>query len=440
MKTDVIVVGGGLCGTLAAQHFVEAGKRVVLVEAGPSPRRPLPDAYEPFVRATKKLTAIDQTQWAHSAPPGFNWHRVRALGGRTLLWGGWMMRPTPNYFAWRRSIGAPWQHEMDAWEPWVELAEKRLSVREGAPGKLHQRLSELGLDAMAKREAVLPGGRRMLTAADLELPRITRAAVASFELLPEGVRLHLASGRNVEGRTLVLAASPIETARIVQASRARPSPRIEYADHLLSGVLCIVDRLPTEPHPRGKPDQSAAVPTSDGAPQRFTMEIRGPTPVEHLDPADLQVLGFTPATARKKSFYVVFAMGETDANFPRVVRLDRTRLDGLGRPTPRFLRRRHTVAERALGKAMNETCERIGRQLVGEGAQMVMIYDALEFNSGGHETGTCLHLVDERGALRDAPNVFLADGSVIPAATDGHPSLTLAANALRVANEALRHD
>ena len=41
------------------------------------------------------------------------------------------------------------------------------------------------------------------------------------------------------------------------------------------------------------------------------------------------------------------------------------------------------------------------------------------------------------GSLRGFPRVFLADGAGVPAATDRHPSLTLAANALRVADAAL---
>ena len=61
-----------------------------------------------------------------------------------------------------------------------------------------------------------------------------------------------------------------------------------------------------------------------------------------------------------------------------------------------------------------------------------LIYDALDFSSGGHEVGTCLDRIDDHGEVNGVPGLFIADGAGVPAATDRHPSLTLAANALRV--------
>ena len=138
------------------------------------------------------------------------------------------------------------------------------------------------------------------------------------------------------------------------------------------------------------------------------------------------------------SFYVVFAMGETDPHLPRQCVLDPAKTDSLGRPQPRFVKRKHTAWERSLGAQMNRTCIRIGKSLVGKKGPWYQIYDALDYGSGGHEVGTCANEVGTNGALLDFPSVFLADGSAVPAATDRHPSLTLAANALRVADEALR--
>lgn len=439
MRFDSIVVGGGLCGTLAAQHHAQFGQRVLLLEAGPTGKRELPDDVAGFMASTRDLTRVDAQKWAFRGPRGYEWHRVRALGGRTLLWGGWMMRPNSDYFLARRAHGAAWSLELEHLEPWLELAEERLQVQKGTRGPLHRKLARLGVKTLAKREAVLPNGRRMLTALDFRPARVREGTVLSFERSRSSVRVHLEDGRALETRRLVLAASPIETARIVEASRGEQGRRrIPYADHLLSGVICIVDRELSVPHPVGAPDQSAVIEPAPGAKHRFTVELRGPTPLEFLDPDDVQALGFTEDTARRKSFYVVFAMGETDPHRQRIVELDPSTRDALGRAAPRFVKRRHTVAEERLAKAMNATCARLARQLA-PGSTRYQIYDALDFGSGGHETGTCVDLVDSNGELREFPGVFLADGASVPGATDGHPSLTLAANALRVAHAALGH-
>lgn len=438
MHFDTLVIGGGLCGALVADHLSRAGRRVLTFEAGPVPRRPLPGDYPCFLRATKRLTAVDASRWRYRAPRGYAWHRVRALGGRTLLWGGWMMRPRADYFRWRRALGAAWPRELEQLAPWVALAERRLHVMSGARGQVHRRLATLGLDALVKREAVLRRGSRMLTAADLAWRRVRQATALSFESSARGVAVRLADGTVLEARKLVLAASPVETARIIEASRgSRARARLPYADHLLAGALCIVARQPARPHPVGRPDFSAVIAPRPDADVRFTLEIRGPTPLEHLDPDDVAELGFTARTAATKSFYVVFAMGETDPLRPRTVELDARARDALGRAIPRFVRCQHTDWENRLAKQMNTECMRIAELLGDGGADVYCIYDANDFASGGHETGTCLDLVDSDGRLREFPNVFVADGAGVPGATDGHPSLTLAANALRVAGSVL---
>lgn len=346
-----------------------------------------------------------------------------------------MMRPTAEYFAARGALGAPWPPELQRLDRWFALAERRLLVRRGTRGPLHRRLKRLGLSSLVKQEAVKPGSRRMLTALDLRPRHVRTGTVLSFEARGSGVRLQLEGGETVDAAHLVLAASPIETARIVAASRGTGKREtIAFADHLISGVIGIVDRQPAAGHPLDGADPSAVVPPSPDAKHRFTIEVRGPTPLEDLDPDDVKALGFTQESAKAKSFYVVFSMGETDPHVPRRCVLDATVKDSLGRPQPRFVKRLHTPWERALAEEMNSACKRIGEALVGRRGQSFQIYDALDFCSGGHETGTCLGDVLPDGRLNDFPAVLVADGSGVPAATDRHPSLTLAANALRVAD------
>jgi len=437
MRFDIVVVGSGLCGSLAAQHLEREGHSVLMLEAGPALPAELPADVAGFQRAVAPVTAVAGERWAFAAPRGYEWHRVRARGGRTLLWGGWMERPPPDYFEARQRDGAAWPASFSGLAPWVRRAERVLSVRSGRVGRLHRTLAGLGVTAGPKREAVLLGKRRMLTAADLKLetPVQCDSPVLRVERVGDVLAVHTTTGAAVAARRIVLAASPIESARILEASlplslRRR---RVDLHDHLISGAIAICGRERASVHPRAAAEPSAVVHPSPRSRLRYTLEVRGPTPLEALDTEDLQALGFTPDEAAKRSFYVVFAMGETDPHAPRHVEFDSGTLDALGRPVPRFIRRRHTAREKQLGAQMNERVLGLAKRLANGPKQAFLIYDALDFSSGGHEVGTCVGRLDARMEALALPNVFVADGAGVPAATDRHPSLTLAANALRVA-------
>lgn len=436
MRVDAVVVGSGLCGALAAQHLEAAGHSVLVLEGGPGLPRSLPGDVVGFQRAVAPVTRAPDATWGFRAPKGFEWHRVRARGGRTLLWGGWMERAPADYFEARTCMGAAWPAVFDDLAPWFRRAERVLSVRSGRRGRLHQTLAKLGHDSGTKRECVLLGQRRMLTAADLSLRAQVRcdSPVLQVERTTRGLVVTLTSGERIATRRVVLAASPIETARIVEASLPpeQRRRRVELFDHLIAGAIAIGPRERPGRHPTASAEPSAVMHPDRGARTRFTTEVRGPTPLETLDAEDLKNLGFTPEEAAKHSFFVVFAMGETDPSSPRYVELERDRLDELGRPMPRFVRRAHTTSETSLAKQMNRQVLRLARALAASPDRAFLIYDALDFSSGGHEVGTCLGRIDDHGEVNGVPGLFIADGAGVPAATDRHPSLTLAANALRV--------
>lgn len=437
-SVDVVVVGSGLCGSLAAHALGSKGLRVLVLEGGPPVPGRLPGDVVGFQRAVAPFAQVSAPAWSFRGPRGYEWHRVRARGGRTLLWGGWMERVPPDYFAARRRLGAPWRFDARGLRPWVLAAERALSVRTGNTSSLHRRLEQLGLAASRKREAVLVGQRRMLTAADLPLSARLQcnAPVVRLERAADGYAVWLGDGSSVRARRVVLAASPIETARIIEASLpvAVRRSRLPVFDHLIAGALAIAPRERPRQHPLAAGESAAVVHPPRGATQRFTLEVRGPSPLEQLDAQDLGALGFDRASAARHSFFVVFAMGETDPDVPRTIALDARRPDALGRPSPRFVRRKHTARESRLARQMNARVLAVAKAFAGRPDQAFVIYDACDFSSGGHEVGTCLGRVDDDGEVSRLPGVFVADGAGLPAATDRHPSLTLAANALRVSH------
>ncbi len=424
MQWDVAVVGSGLCGTLAAGECARRGLEVVVLEAGPPLARRLPADLGTFQKSTAGALKVDPKAWAYKGPKTFDWYRVRARGGRTLLWGGWMARPSPEYFVARRRAGAPWPREFERLEPYVKRAEQALKVKTLPAKPLHARLEALELCVSPKHQSMLRRGARPLTAADLPLGHLrTGAVVTHLEPSDGGLTVQLANGPEVRARRVVLAASPVETARIACASGVGGA-RFPLSDHLIAGAMALTDRAPASY------ETSALVFPTDPK-LRYSIEVRGPKPLESLDDEDLGNLGLTRAQAKRRSFYVVFAMGETDPAAPREVELLRAR-DGYGRRVPRFLARPHTAYEKALAGRMNEACLGLARALASSAESAFPIYDAFDFASGGHEVGTCLELADRRGELSALPGVYLADGSAVPGATDRHPSLLLAANALRV--------
>lgn len=455
MSFDVIVVGAGMCGAVVAGRLSEAGVRCALLEAGPSVPEPIPGRTSDFTRETAPLTKVDPQEWAFRAKGRpVEWMRVRAAGGRTLLWGGWMDRPDARNLRDARAMGHPWPLSFARLEQLVRRVEPRLSVQTGRVGPLVRLLRSAGVEALPKRAAVGTGGQRPLYALDVQhtatlLPRtVALRAVLDASGAARGVECIDPATRRVhtlDARAVVFAASAIESARLLDATDGLELPKLGQGlhEHVYCGAIAIVPIPPLDTE-AGPLERGARIPVEcceSGL--SFSTEIRGPIGLATLDDEDLGLLGFTRAAAEQHSFYSVFAIGEVPPSPRRRVRFDASSLDSLGRPIPVIELPALSPDETTLARAMRSRCHALAKVLGGSKGLTVPIRDPRD-RVLGHEGGTCGMGTRQSGAVTDcdgavfsARGLYVADAGRMPTALDRHPSLTVAALALGTAERVL---
>jgi choline dehydrogenase-like flavoprotein len=155
---DVIIVGSGAGGGMAAYELTKAGARVCLLEAGQhydpadpkyitqlkwpwqSPRRGASTRFRPFGDFDAAYGGWDIEGEPYTTAPGtkFAWFRSRMLGGRTNHWGRISLRFGPDDFR-RKSIdglGEDWPISYEEVKPFYDEIDSMLGVfgtNEGLP-------------------------------------------------------------------------------------------------------------------------------------------------------------------------------------------------------------------------------------------------------------------------------------------------------------------
>lgn len=142
---DVIVVGSGVMGGLAAHDLAKQGKSVILLEAGPRvPRWKIVESFrtcgnvssnngnrnQPYPNEPWAPTSYTPHYIVNTGPVDYTPGMLRLVGGTTWHWGGACWRNLPNDFKLKTlyGVGRDWPISYDDLEPYYFKAEVQMGV------------------------------------------------------------------------------------------------------------------------------------------------------------------------------------------------------------------------------------------------------------------------------------------------------------------------
>lgn len=473
---EVVIVGSGLSGAAVADTLRRRGISSVILEAGAIPyalagqRFESMAEYRDFVRPCWE---VNETNWNYEADRNvFDWIRVRAAGGRSLRWRGWLAKPQLENFTLASGPRGRWPFapaEMDALYSrafrWLNATSSALNSRfidlaDRCNEQVCPKIAAASLDRIRPlcsidRLAEEPRYRGRAGRIVLR-DRVTVTRVMCAGNKTEGVEYcELITGktRHIRASVVVLAASPIETTRLLLLSDLERQTDAwaligkNYLDHIAASYLAILPDRPMESSGAGLLQRSATMPLAGRnrafreAYGGFTIELNGPNPASFYESEILSAAGLDPFEDRHVACIGVNAIGELLRSPKRSVSLAEGR-DGLLRPMPN-ISIGWEDSDLILAQKMESEAELIATILAGKGGRAMKVRKTLTLGGTGtsHEAGTCPigladrdSVTDLDGRVHGIDGLYIADASLFPTALDCHPTLTVVALALNTAD------
>jgi choline dehydrogenase-like flavoprotein len=490
---DVLVIGSGMGGATFAAGLAPTGARILILERGER-LQDSKEARDPraiFQRGVFR----PQESWLDGAGQAFNPGNYYYVGGNTKLYGAVLLRYRAQDFepiAYREGTTAGWPFAYDELEPWYTRAEKLYRVRgaetfdrtepphsesypfgpvpdEPAIAKVRERMTGVGLNPFplplgldldkwlkraktpwdafpdtgcGKMDAESCGVNEALAHPNVELR--TNARVERLLVEPDGKRVAgvevSANGERqaIAAKIVVLAAGAVNSAALLLSSRegglANRADAVgrHFMNHNCSAVLAIDPTTIND----------SIYQKTLGINDYYLGDGRGGPPL-----GNIQLLGRVTAPILKSSLRRApewalglmsrravdwYAMSEDLPNPASRVTLEggRIRLDW---------KRSNWEAHAGLVKAFKERLRAAGYPIV--------LSQPFDRRTPSHQCGTVRIGLDPAQAPLDPfsrafdhPNLFVVDASFLPTSAAVNPSLTIAAQALRVADHVAKND
>lgn len=467
-EDKVLVVGSGISGMAVARQLAARRIPCQVLEAGKAiDVNPRFASMAEFRQHLQPQLAIDTAVWGYSFQgEHYNWTRVRAAGGRALLWGGWAAWPDRRSWDDAQSWGRPLSISYEHMQPLLQRAARTLNtVRLSLPSDFDVISRDLGLAVQPKLAAKGPLNERPYHPLDGYVPGdgyltlstghiCTRVTISNSRCTGlEYVDVHSGDVRQCRARAVVLCPSPVETTRILLESNlslhsdAAGSVGQGLSDHIVGAYLVLTTRQPGPDNYLTNGHNVAFMPRveSPGKAYRggFTVELHGPDALDQLEEQHLRQIGLTRQQSADYAGYLIYVIGELGPTAERFLDLDPEHRDSLERALPRF-NSRWNSEDLALAQDMDRVGNEIAQSLAQQcDGRVFRLLETLSLGGAGisHEAGTCVmgtsakqSVVGLDGQVHNVKGLFVGDASILPTALDCPPTLAIVAMALNTAD------